>query len=92
MNKDVEDFRRQTDQMNGKEPETHIEHFDRRVEKEEWSSVGFGYEGVKELVFLPKKLIGRGKIQIKELPEDQGYNVFMPYWLAKSRGLVKARR
>ncbi len=89
MNKDVENFHRETSHMNGNDPEDHLEHFDRRVDNDKWLSVGFGYEGVRELVFLPKKLIKKGKIQIKKLPEDQGYDVLIPYWLAEKKGLVK---
>ena len=92
MNRDVEDFHRQTGEMNGEE-ETHTEHFDRFVSKSRegkvWKSYGFGYENVKELVFIPKKMVKDGRITVARLDNDQGFDVTMPLWLAKDTGLVK---
>jgi hypothetical protein len=91
MNRDVEDFHRQTDQMNGEEPETHTEHFDKFISKPEWKSYGFGYENVKELVFIPKKMVKDGRITVARLDNDQGFDVTMPLWLAKDKGLVNSK-
>lgn len=86
MNKDVDQFQAQTNTKPS--VDKHTETFDGFINKNHWKSYGFKYEGVKEVVWIPKVMVKDGRINVDRLDNDQGFNVTMPVWLAEKIGLV----